>query len=335
MASFLRRQLLDQRFTGDPAEVVEVLAGLNAQTARGPSVGLWTRMASFDQRELDRALGEYRLVKANLMRATVHMVTRRQYRTWRLALQPTLEATVRQQCPGLWDAVDRAELLERGTELLRAHDGLSRSEIGAALAAHFPHVEPRHLGFAIRMVLPVVQVADPTVWRPGRTRYILAEQAFDGELVPADEGLPDLVRSFLRAFGPATVADAGYWTGLSRLRAVVAEVGDRSSQLDGGFDVEPDHDGEPRNTFVLPEFDNVYFCRKRADLPLIAAKKQLGRHPSAMHGSLVAGDQVCGGWVWDSGGADVTLTPWRDLAAGELAEFDRFRSWCAEDTRRR
>src|SRR3954454_24964729 len=99
--------------------------------------------------DLDAALRSYRLVKANLMRGTVHLVTRRQYVAWRRCLQPMIERTVRGFSKGIWYVVDHDALLAAGTELLRAHDGLTRAEIGAALAERFPHEQPRRLGFAV------------------------------------------------------------------------------------------------------------------------------------------------------------------------------------------
>lgn len=312
--SVLRGQLLGQTSALSVVAAVEALAGLNAQTARGPSVGLWTRLANFRQADLDAALRSYELVKANLLRGTVHLVTRRQYVTWRLSLQPVLERTFNGFTPRFWPYVDRERLLARGRELLLANNGLTRADIGAGVAPDFPAVEPRHLGFAIRMLLPVVQVADVSSWRPGRTRYVLAEQAFADELVPAPDGLPDLVTAYQRAFGPGTAADVAYWSGASRLAAHLAPK------------IEPITDEEPRRTFVLPEFDNVYFSSQDTARPLIAAKKWLVRG-GRMPGSLVAGDEVCGTWNGSRTTGTVELTAVRTLAADERAEFDRFRAW--------
>jgi hypothetical protein len=328
--TYLRRQLLGQTCTGTPADVVEAVAGLNAQTPRAPSVGLWTRLARFTHDDLDEALRGYRLVKANLMRGTVHMVTCRQYVTWRLSLQPMLERAVSGFCPGLWRTVDHDRLLQRATQLLRDHDGLTRGEMGAVLVDDFPQAEPRQLGFAVRLLLPVVQVADDMSWRPARTRYILAEQAFDDELLAAPEGLPDLVRSFLRAFGPASAVDAGYWSGVSRLAPVMASVGTPVAATGRGrttsYDDPDHHDEEPRRSFVLPEYDNVYFCTRAQETPLTVAKKRLVR-AGHMTGSLVTDGEVCAQWRWDAG--TTRLSPWRELAAEEVAEFERLREWCA------
>lgn len=328
-ATFLRRQAFGQQYGPDVEPLVEALGGLNAQTARGPLVGLWTRLAELSLPAVDAGLQDYRLVKANLLRGTVHLVTRRQYLTWRRALQPMLERVVRGFNPGLWQQVDHDRLLEAGTQLLRERPGLTRVEIGAALTDAFPGPEPRRLGFVIRMLLPVVQVADPSCWSPGRTRYVLAEQVLDEPLADPDAGVADLVRTFLRGFGPATAADAGYWSGLTRLRPVLAEVADR--RTGEAYDVEPVIDEPPRRTVVLPEFDNVYFCSKDDARELVAAKRRLVRG-GAMPGSMITDGVVRADWT-----ATTTTAPelhaWGSLDDGEEAEFARFRAWWSDQGR--
>jgi hypothetical protein len=328
----LRRQSLGQAFSGTVAELVESLAGVNAQTRRGPLAGLWTRMAELDLDELDRQLRKYQLVKANLMRGTVHLVTRRQYTAWRNALQPMLERTVRGFCPRLWERVDHDALLVAASDLLRSHDGLTRTEIGTELAMTFPYPVPSELGFAVRLLLPVVQVADDHAWRPGRTRYLLAEQVFADPLGDPADGLADLMHGYLRAFGPASSADAGYWSGLTRLPPVLDTVGVAVGVPAGGrrWDVEPAVDETPRPTYVLPEFDNVYFCSKDATSPLVSAKKRLISPPGQMPGSLVTDGEVVGDWSWNAKQATVSLNPWRDLTDAEADEFERFRSWVGD-----
>jgi hypothetical protein len=321
--AFLRRQSLGQRSGRTVEELIEAVAGLNAQTARGPIVGLWTRLADLSLAELDQGLRDYRLIKANLFRGTVHLVTRRQYLTWRLALQPMLERVVRGFCPGLWQQVDHDQLLAAGTELLRERPGLTRTEIGDALTPSFPVRHPRWLGFAIRMLLPVVQVADRSSWEPGRTRYVLAEQVIGEPLADAATGTADAIRSFLRAFGPRPAADATYWSGLTRLGPVLAEVADRRTE--DGYDVDPIIDESPRRSFVLPEFDNVYFGSRDASIGLIEAKRRLV-HAGAMPGTLITDGVVRGTWT-AAGGRPPELRPWSAPDRQEEAEFARFRDW--------
>jgi Winged helix DNA-binding domain len=320
VTSPFQRQALD-RSVGGVIPLVEHLCGLNAQTRRGPSVAVWTRLDPFAHEDLDQRLRSYDLVKANLMRGTVHMVTRRQYVTWRRALQPVLERVVRRS------QVNRDALLREGRALLADHDGLTRADIGRMLADRFPEEEPRWLGFAVRMLVPVVQVADETVWAPGRTRYVLASAVLGEELVDAEEGLSDLLRGYLRAFGPATAADATYFTGLTRLTPslkAVAETSGGGTQRAPLYDVDHKAFDVPEH-FVLPEYDNVYFAHKSGPLEPARARLIPGK-AGLMHGSLVSQHSVVASWQHRPD-RDMSLVPWTELPDGATWEFRRFLDW--------
>lgn len=237
-------------------ETIERLGGLNAQTARGPSVGLRARVRGFEQDQLDRLLRDHKVVKANLLRGTVHMVTARQYLAWRVALQPALERTLKQFCPRLWQQVDHDELLDAGVRLLRkeaGRDGLTRGELGERLQDRFPKASAADLGFAVRLLAPVVQVPDPSGWHPGRTRYVLAESVLKGAEAVTDavlggeaapEGaLADLLTTYLTVHGPATAADTTYHLGLTGLAAPLKEV----AEIVGGTGRTPLFDAAGRS----------------------------------------------------------------------------------------
>lgn len=325
------RQLLDQTSDDGIVETVSRLAGLNAQTVRGPIVGLWTRLRELDLREVNQLLQSYQLVRANLMRATVHMVTREQYLTWRLALQPLLEQAVRQYCRGLWDLADESEVLEAGRQLLHAHDGLSRAEIGRALHPQFPRVtEPRQLGFAIRMLLPVVEKPRASCWRDEHTRYVLAEDVFTGSLATPAEGREAMLQNYVAAFGPATAADATYWSGLTGVGPDLAAVASaEGSGRSATFDLTSET-AEPRPAFALPEFDNLFFCRKASDSTLYQAKLDNRLQPARMPGSLVEGGRVVGHWKHSGPSRSLQLEEWAPLSPAAVEEWDRFRTWYAE-----
>ena len=77
--ALLARQLLLERRPLPLAGAVEKLAGLQAQWAPAPYVGLWTRVAGFRRETLERALLSRRIVRAVLMRGTIHLVTLADY----------------------------------------------------------------------------------------------------------------------------------------------------------------------------------------------------------------------------------------------------------------
>ena len=70
----LDRQGLIERWTGSVAEVIGRLAGLQAQHANWPHVALWSRRHDQEIHDLEAALTNRTVVKATLMRATLHLV---------------------------------------------------------------------------------------------------------------------------------------------------------------------------------------------------------------------------------------------------------------------
>src|SRR5215216_5408174 len=75
----LSRQLLLEREAMGPVEGVERLAGLQAQYSPSPYIALWTRLQGFEHDHLTRALTDRTIIKASLMRWTLHLVSARDY----------------------------------------------------------------------------------------------------------------------------------------------------------------------------------------------------------------------------------------------------------------
>src|SRR4029453_15516284 len=85
----LARQLLLERKQLSPAAVIERLVGMQAQWPQAPDVGIWARTARFRPKALERDLANATIVKATVMRQTLHLVTRRDYGLFRAAMSET------------------------------------------------------------------------------------------------------------------------------------------------------------------------------------------------------------------------------------------------------
>src|SRR6266480_4898761 len=85
----LARQLLLERKRLSATAVIEHLVGMQAQWPSAPYVGIWTRTTSFRRAALERELASGAVVKATVMRQTLHLVTRRDYAILRAALSET------------------------------------------------------------------------------------------------------------------------------------------------------------------------------------------------------------------------------------------------------
>ena len=259
----LARQMLLAREPVSTVDAIESLLGLQAQEPKPPFTALWSRVAGFEREALRSALQAREVVRATLMRGTLHLMSGRDYAAFRAPLQPVLDQ-------GLRMLGDRAEGLDTEAVFLAAEALLHAeprtfNELRGLLQAEFPDVNERALGFAVRMLVPLVMVptSDPLGF-PSAARFTLAEPWLGTRLADASERGP-LVRRYLAAFGPATAADAQTWSGLQGLAAVLSELrpelrvfrDERGREL---FDVpdapRPGEDVEAPARF-LPEFDSL------------------------------------------------------------------------------
>src|SRR5215213_4006254 len=82
--------MLLERETSTAVDGVARLVGMQAQVARPPFVGLWTRVQGFQRAELASALQERTIVRVTAMRGTLHLMTAADYAAMRGVLQPML-----------------------------------------------------------------------------------------------------------------------------------------------------------------------------------------------------------------------------------------------------
>ena len=84
--ALLARQLLLQRARLSVPRAIERVGALQGQWSPAPYVALWTRLEGFRVPQLERALATKRVVKATLMRATLHLVSSADYPVYAAAL---------------------------------------------------------------------------------------------------------------------------------------------------------------------------------------------------------------------------------------------------------
>jgi hypothetical protein len=155
------------------------------------------------------------------MRSTLHLLPADDYLALFPALQPALTRAMRAFFGARASGLDVAALVETA-RAAAAERPLLQGELKARLLEAAPGRDPEALAYAVRAHLPLVQVFPGGTWRSAANHpYALAE-AWLGRPVGEDVGPAPLVRAYLAAFGPASVADAQAWTGLTGLKPVFA-----------------------------------------------------------------------------------------------------------------
>jgi len=326
--ALLQRQGLLTPWTCSPATAIDRLIGLQAQSPSAPYFGLWSRLASFEPAQLAQLLESRKAVRATMMRGTLHLHTAADYLRVRPVLQPMLAGFMNGMRYGKdIAALDQEKLFELGRRLL-TEQPISAAELGVALASHFPDVPADSLAMTVRMLVPAVQPTPRGVWgRSGKATFTTAAAWLGREPGPADP--PDeLVRRYLKAFGPATVADVQTWSGLRGLREVVDRLRPSLRSLrdeDGRELVDvpraplPDPD-TPAPVRLLAEYDNVtlsYADRSRviADDHRAATATMNGVIP----GMVLVDGMVAGTWKLTK--TKVTLrelSPWTPAQRAEV-----------------
>lgn len=324
----LRRQHLLQRSTMDVRDMLSAVAGLQAQEVKDPYLALWSRLNGFQHDHLGTMLQDRSAVRASLMRGTIHLVTAQDYltffpATYQLHVRAVYSVSSARLVPGEHHAAIAAQARE-----LLDEQPLTAAQIGNALKDSWPDYEPGSLGQVVRFLLPLVQVPPRGVWGSGissRPAWTMPHNWL-GTDVPEEVGQPhELVRRYLRAFGPASLPDITMWSGVTGLKDALAGLSDElvtyhnaagATLYDlAGLDII-DAD-VPAPVRFLPGFDNALLGHKDRSRIISDEHRAIIGTPNGMFASTFLVDGFVAG-VWRVRDGHIELA-----AFGSLSRQDR------------
>jgi hypothetical protein len=329
--ALLARQLLLERHSLSAEEAIRRVAGLQAQAPAPPFVGLWTRLAGFEEAELQRLIDERRIVRATLMRHTIHFVGADDYLWLRPTIQPALDANFGAQTRTRLAGVDIEPFLNAARREFGKRP-LTFAEVKELIRALDPGCDVDAIAYGVRTHVPLIGVPNDSRWRfGGRAPFVLA-----GKLAKPDP--KEMVRRYLAAFGPATPADATAWSGVGGMRQVFDELrGElRSFRDEDGrelFDL-PDAPLPPEDTEVpvrfLPEYDNTLLGhRDRSRVIADEHRPLVYLTAGRMIGTILVDGFAAVGWRIADGAP--ALEPFRRLTKAERRaiepEAEALREW--------
>jgi len=327
--TLLHRQMLLARERRSVAEMIEHLVGMQSQLPNAPFVGLWSRLQQFDPEELNGLVTSRAAVRTSLMRTTIHLVSAADALALRPLFQPVLERTFRSQRAfreGI-EGIDADELRRVGRDLLEA-EPMGGAELGRRLAERWPDRDASALAYAVRFWLPIVQVTPRGLWGRTMAPKMTTTEAWLGRPVPDSGDAGALLLRYLRAFGPASVADMRTWSWLTGLRRVVEDLrprlrtftDERGRELFDAPDAPILTGQEPAPVRYLPEYDNVVLSHD--DRSRITTSWPLDT--TLTRGTLLVDGFVAGAWTVkrERRATTVLIDTFRELVAGERAEVE-------------
>jgi hypothetical protein len=284
-------------------------------------IGLWSRLEGFERDALKRALQRKTVVQATLMRATIHLVSRRDY--W-----PLLTAIEEGQREW-WIRVNRADGSRVRKNATRARtilaDGPRRwRELEDLLGGR---AEAR----GIFTSLPLVRVPPSGTWERRRADLVAASEDWIGrDEVDLDEARDLVVRRYLAGFGPARRQEIADWAGMNvsdvapalerlELRRFRDEAGNELIDLPRAPLPHPDKPAPPR---FLPVWDATLLvhARRTQILPEEYRPRIFNtKAPNSFNTFLVDG-QVAGTWRCEDG--RIAIAPFHRIDRDSRRQLD-------------
>jgi hypothetical protein len=353
-----RHHLAAEAPAADAEALAGRLVGLHASDPASVFLSARARIPGFEPAHLEDAMYEEgRLRKHLAMRRTLFVLPTGLLPVVQAACTDAVVANERRR---LRNDVERQGIAADGARwLARAERATLRglAELGSATGAQLSRAVPElqvkitigegrswggEIGVAGRVFTilaasgKIVRGRPATTWRSSQHRWRL------GDPIPAmseAEARVELVRRWLFAFGPATVADLAWWTGLgvTRIRAATRALGVVEVDLEGEAGVVLPDDVEPEPPVAswaafLPSLDPTVMGWKRREW-------YLGEHGPALFdtsgnaGPTVWWDgRVVGGWTQRPSG-EVAYRLLQDVGAegGAAVEQEaaRLEGWLA------
>jgi uncharacterized protein YcaQ len=214
-----RHHLLDEP-AADAVSICRDMCGVQAQVMSAAYLQLWTRNHSLRRTEIENALWKKRtLIKTSLMRQTLHLIPTDEFPVYIAALRQCRRAGALRVMARCGISREEGEAITPLIMEALASGPLGRAAIAAAIR---PKVSKRVRNFMELSWSHVrVPVADGLICYGGgegnQVVFIRVDQwlpKLKVKNISSTAAQCELLRKYLRAYGPATMHDFSHWAGL-------------------------------------------------------------------------------------------------------------------------
>jgi hypothetical protein len=315
-----RHHLLD-REPASPLTLCSDVCGVQAQVMSAALLQLWVRNHALTRAEIEHALWQTRsLVKTSLMRQTLHVIPAEEFSLYIAALK-------RSRIRGALSVMARCKMSREEADDLTAlilealaPGPLDRTAIRAAV---HPRVSNRVRDWMSKVwSIMRIPVAEGLVcYGPGegnKATFIRTDQWLPKQAtIDEHKAKSELLRRYLRAYGPATLKDFAHWSGMSMVEAreltplAQNEFEDRNGLLLLRDDVRFLEQRAPdcASVHLLPNFD-VYLLAHATKHHFLDTKfyKRVYRNQGWISPVLLIDGEIAGVWRYEPAGKKLSVT---------------------------
>ena len=327
----LDRQLLLHRAPLSITDAICRVVALQAQEPASPYLALWNRVDAFDPADLDSAFISGSVIKASLLRFTLHAVHPDDYPAIHEAMVRRLRGSRPDDAPFASAGVTTAEA-DALLPDLRVFLGRPRmkAEIEAFLQERLGERGPGAWR-ALSTLVPLLHAPTGGTWSFGLRPAFVAAPPGPGPL-GGEAAVRHLVRRYLEGFGPASIADIAQFSLLQRtvVRGAVESMAADLFEFEGpggtalydlpGMSLPPEDATAPPR--LLPMWDSVLLAYgDRTRMVPEPYRRLITRQNGDTLPTLLVDGQVAGVWRPMEGGIEATAfhalsaEAWEGLAA--------------------
>jgi hypothetical protein len=327
--------------TGGIVDTARRLGGVHAQVMSCAELALVARVDGVTVADVREALWERRqLVKTWAMRGTLHLLPADELPLWAGALR-TRSYLWR---TAAWTryfgvTIEEVEALVAAIGASLDGRGLTRQQLGAEVGKVAGPRAEELMASGWGTLLKPVAMEGGLVFGPNRGRNVAFVNPHDWvgpfEPMPTEAAMSEVVRRWLRVYGPGSHEDLGRWWGVApgRVRKMLEGLGDELVEVSvegrPGFALAEDAKAlraapARRRTRLLPGFDPYvvgFFPREGLVEPEFLAR--VSRTAGWISPVVVVGGEIVGVWkhALRKGTMEITVDPFEKLPAARVREL--------------